>query len=49
MVLLCEAMELGFDKFFRITQANGCLNIIDYFDETTVVRLMNGLSEEWQT
>jgi broad specificity phosphatase PhoE len=46
MVLLCEALGLGFDRFFRITQANGCLNIIDYFHGTSVVRLMNGFVEE---
>ena len=43
MVLLCEALGLGLERFFRITQANGCLNIIDYFHGTAVVRLMNGL------
>ncbi len=42
MVLLCDAMDLELKNFFRITQGNGCLNIIDYFDETAVVRLMNG-------
>ena len=42
MVLLCDAMNLGLENFFRITQGNGCLNIIDYFDETAGVRLMNG-------
>ena len=47
MVLLCDAMNLGFESFFRITQTNGCLNIIDYFGGTSVVRLMNGLVEEW--
>jgi len=41
-VLLCDAMNLGLENFFRITQTNGCLNIIDYFDETALVRLMNG-------
>jgi len=42
MVLLCDAIDLELKNFFRITQGNGCLNIIDYFDETAVVRLMNG-------
>lgn len=46
MILLCDAMNLELENFFRITQGNGCLNIIDYFDETTVVRLMNGFIEE---
>jgi alpha-ribazole phosphatase len=47
MVILCEALRLGFDSFFRITQANGCLNIIDYYQGTAVVRLINGLAEDW--
>ncbi len=46
MVLLCDAMNLKLDNFFRITQGNACLNIIDYFDELAVVRLMNGFVEE---
>ena len=46
MVILCEALQLGFDSFFRITQGNGCLNIIDYYQGTAVVRLMNGLVED---
>ena len=46
MVLLCDALGLGLDKFFRITQTNGCLNIIDYFHGTSVVRLLNGFVEE---
>jgi len=46
MVLLCDAMNLGLDNFFRITQANGCVNVIDYFDDTAVVRVMNGSIQE---
>ncbi|NIQ38570.1 MAG: alpha-ribazole phosphatase [Proteobacteria bacterium] len=45
MILLCDAMNLGFDNFFRIIQGNGCLNIIDYFDDIAVVRLINGFTE----
>ncbi len=47
MVILCDALDLDLDGFFRITQANGCLNIIDYFQDTAIVRLMNGLVEKW--
>ncbi len=46
MVLLCDAIKLELENFFRMTQGNGCLNIIDYFDGTAVVRLMNGFAEE---
>jgi len=41
-VILCHALGLGLDKFFRIQQDYGCLNIIDYFPNHTLVRLMNG-------
>jgi alpha-ribazole phosphatase len=45
MVLLCDAMNLELENFFRITQANGCVNLIDYFANTAVVRVMNGFVE----
>ncbi len=45
MVILCDAINLELANFFRITQGNGCLNIIDYFDDTAVVSLMNGFVE----
>jgi alpha-ribazole phosphatase/probable phosphoglycerate mutase len=45
MVLLCDAINLDLENFFRIIQGNGCLNIIDYFDDTAVVRLINGFTE----
>ena len=42
-VILCEAMGLKIENFFRIEQDYGCLNIIDYFhDGVTVVKLLNG-------
>ncbi|HDG98255.1 MAG TPA: histidine phosphatase family protein [Desulfobacterales bacterium] len=41
-VILCHALGLGLDKLFRIQQDYGCLNIIDYFPNHTLVRLMNG-------
>lgn len=41
-VILCKALGLNFARMFSIHQAYGCLNIIDYFPDTTLVRLMNG-------
>jgi broad specificity phosphatase PhoE len=45
-VLLCDAMNLDLENFFRMTQSNGCINIIDYYDDTAVVRLMNGFVQD---
>jgi len=33
-------------SLFRITQGNGCLNIIDCFDETAIVRPINDFVEQ---
>ncbi len=41
-VILCEALDLSLDHVFRMEQNYGCLNIIDYFPDLAVVRLMNG-------
>lgn len=42
-VILCDAMGLSLENFFRIEQDYGCLNVIDYFsDGTKVVKLLNG-------
>jgi len=41
-VILCRALGLKLARMFSIHQAYGCLNIIDYFPDTTLVRLMNG-------
>lgn len=41
-VILCAALGLGLDKMFNIDQSYGCLNIIDYFPQSTLVRLING-------
>ncbi|MFH1083832.1 MAG: alpha-ribazole phosphatase [Pseudomonadota bacterium] len=41
-VILCKALGLGLDRMFNIHQAYGCLNIIDYFPDSTLVRLING-------
>ena len=41
-VILCRALGLDLVRMFNIHQAYGCLNIIDYFSDTTLVRLING-------
>lgn len=41
-VILSEALGLPLDYLFRIDQNYGCLNIIDYFPDLPVVRLING-------
>lgn len=41
-VILCHALGLPLSHFFRLDQNYGCLNIIDYFPDFTVVRLING-------
>ena len=41
-VILCEAMGLPLNHLFRLEQNYGCLNIIDYFPDLAVVRLLNG-------
>ena len=41
-VILCEALSLPLENIFRLDQNYGCLNIIDYFADFTVVRLLNG-------
>ncbi|MBW1722601.1 MAG: histidine phosphatase family protein [Deltaproteobacteria bacterium] len=41
-IILCEAMGLDFSRLFSLRQDYGCLNVIDFFPDTTVVRLMNG-------
>ena len=41
-VILCRALGLDLIRMFNIHQAYGCLNIIDYFSDATLVRLVNG-------
>ncbi len=45
-VILCEALGLDLIHLFRIDQRYGCLNIIDYFPDLAVVRLINGDGHE---
>jgi alpha-ribazole phosphatase/probable phosphoglycerate mutase len=41
-VILCKALDLDLTRMFNIQQDYGCLNIIDYFPDSTLVRLVNG-------
>ncbi len=41
-VILSEALGLSLQNLFRLDQNYGCLNIIDYFPDLAVVRLVNG-------
>ena len=41
-VILCKALGLDLDRMFNVHQGYGCLNIIDYFPESTLVRLISG-------
>jgi alpha-ribazole phosphatase len=41
-VILCSALGLDLGRMFRLQQDYGCLNIIDYFPDSTLVRLING-------
>lgn len=40
-IILCDALGLDLENILRIEQDFGCLNIIDYYDGTAVVRLVN--------
>lgn len=41
-VILCKALGLDLAHLFNIHQDYGCLNIIDYFSDSALVRLING-------
>ena len=41
-VILCHALDLDLSRMFKIHQDYGCLNIIDYFPDSTLVRMING-------
>jgi len=41
-VILSDALGLSLEFLFRLDQNYGCLNIIDYFPDLAVVRLING-------
>ncbi len=41
-VILCSALGIDLANIFNIQQDYGCLNIIDYFPDHALVRLING-------
>ncbi|MFC1821210.1 histidine phosphatase family protein [Thermodesulfobacteriota bacterium] len=41
-IILCDALGLELNNLFRLQQDYGCLNIIDYFADSLVVKLING-------
>jgi len=40
-VILCSALGLPLENLIRLEQSYACLNIIDYFEDGPVVRLIN--------
>ena len=40
-VILGKALNLSLEDQFRLRQDNGCINVVDFFEETTVVSLIN--------
>ena len=41
-IILCNALGLDLTQMFKFHQDYGCLNIVDYFPDSTLVRLING-------
>jgi alpha-ribazole phosphatase/probable phosphoglycerate mutase len=41
-IILCKALQLDFSHMFRLQQDYGCLNIVDYYADSALVRLVNG-------
>jgi alpha-ribazole phosphatase len=41
-ILLAEALQLSYDNLLRIEQDYGCLNMVEYYPDWAVVKLMNG-------
>jgi len=41
-IILCDALGLDLAQMYNIQQDYGCLNTIDYFPDSTLVRLING-------
>jgi len=40
--ILCDALGMDKNKLFNIQQDYGCLNILDYYPDNILVRLVNG-------
>ncbi len=45
ILILHDALGLDLKHFFRIGQDFGCLNVIDYYEHTAVVMMMNGFTK----
>jgi len=41
-VILLNALGMSLENFFSFDQDYGCLNIIDYYPEGAIIRLLNG-------
>jgi len=41
-VILCKALGLDLVRMFALHQSYGCLNVVDYFPDATLVRMING-------
>ena len=41
-IILCNALDMNISRLFNLEQDYGCLNIIDYFSDNAVVKLVNG-------
>jgi alpha-ribazole phosphatase/probable phosphoglycerate mutase len=40
-IILCEVLGIPLQNIFRVEQNFGCLNIIEFYDDVPVVRVMN--------
>ena len=45
-IILADALGLDPDNFYSIEQDYGCVNIVDYFSDLAVVKLMNGRADK---
>ena len=41
-IIICSALGLSLAQMFNLQQDYGCLNVIDYFHDSSLVRLING-------
>jgi alpha-ribazole phosphatase len=45
-LVIAEALGLPLEQVFRLDQRPAAINVVDYFEQTTVVRLMNGRARD---
>jgi alpha-ribazole phosphatase len=45
-LVVAEALGLPLEQLFRLDQRPAAINVVDYFEQTTVVRLMNGRARD---